>query len=72
VVLTAQRLLVAVLALTALAAGAYALGRATGGGATTSAAVRTRPASPRALARSEPLRVPRLQPVGALPDLRSG
>lgn len=71
-VLTAPRLLVAVLALVALAAGAYALGRATGGVTTTAAALHARPATARPLARPEPLRVPRLQPVGALPDLRGG
>jgi hypothetical protein len=72
VVLTAPRVLVAVLAFVALAAGAYALGRATGGStAAPSAATRTT-SGPRTVAAPEFLRVPQLQPVGALPELRGG
>lgn len=70
-VLTAPRLLAAVFTLMILVAGAYTLGRATRVRAPAPAAHATS-TGPRALAAPQALRVPLLEPVGALPDLRSG
>jgi hypothetical protein len=65
VILTARRALIAVLALVALAAGAYGLGRATGGGESAAAA-------PKPISRAQVPVVPTLRPAGAVPDLRGG
>jgi hypothetical protein len=63
--------LLAVLVLAALAAGAFALGRATReeDGPTARSGV---PTAPRPLDPAQSQPIPALSPVGALPDLRGG